>query len=178
MLEFPGHGPGDLTLGALWRSSCVDTCGFCARSGRVVGQQQVRSTLQVTPRLAPAESPAHPHPYTHVFSGLLGTVVGNSSVGYPPGPGGCVESGSMYFTTQTLYTLGCCQEFLCQCLPVYWWPGSGTMCVYVPPWPLCTLSCFGEFLYQCVLVSTHDLGSGLAHMFLTVLWGAALVTPA
>lgn len=37
----PGHGPGNSVLGACFRGSWVNTCGFCTGRGKVVGQWQI-----------------------------------------------------------------------------------------------------------------------------------------
>lgn len=45
----PRCSPGGVSLRGLWRGSWVDTCGFCTSVERVMGQQQIRVVLLVTP---------------------------------------------------------------------------------------------------------------------------------
>lgn len=74
-------GPPGCGLGGLLEGILVDTCGFCTGWGRVVGQWQVRGTLQITPGLAAAEFPVLLHLYAYAHSGPLGTPLENSCIG-------------------------------------------------------------------------------------------------
>lgn len=89
VLRLPGHSPGSTALGSYWRSSRVNTFGFCASGEMVVGQWQVRGALQVIPGLATAEYPVSPL----VLSGLFGTTPENSHMRHPLGPAFGIESG-------------------------------------------------------------------------------------
>lgn len=66
-----GVVPGGKALKVHWRRSWVVTCGFCAGIERVMGQQWVGDTLQVTPKLAPVEALVSPHLHAQEHAGLL-----------------------------------------------------------------------------------------------------------
>lgn len=75
-----------------------------------------QGSLQVTPKLAPADSPVPLHPYAHAFSGSFGTALGNSCTGHPPGPAGGMESGSVTCSLTASVCSGLLQSIQYQCL--------------------------------------------------------------
>lgn len=155
---------------------------FCAGRVRVLGQQQIRDTLQVTPS-GTCSIPCASSPECNVHSGLTGITPGNSWVGCPPGLVDSMESGSVHVPLQFLSLLDSSQEFphrcswtllvagirhhVYTCFPVT--PAHSGLLLGIPVSELCgpvgvwdealcvcASGCSGEFL--CQHPSNGDLG--------------------
>lgn len=90
MLGLQGHGPGGMALGTLGGAP-----GWTPGSELAGGDGRPAAGEGCTPGKAPAEPPVPSHPNAHVQSRLLRSTLGNSCIGYPAGPVGGVESGSV-----------------------------------------------------------------------------------
>lgn len=201
MLVIPGHGPGGVALGTIWRGSWVGNCGLCPGVVQMVCQQQVHGT-EVTSRLVLGESSVPFHPYAC----MLWTTWNHSKEFL------CQVSTRSHCWNVPLWlmlALSSSQEFLhrywqfccwlgpgtmhaCICpWPLLilgnthigthqscWWPGSDTVHVHTPPWLLCALRCSRVFPHWPPPGPTGGQRSVPHAQSPRVLWRAAFATPA